>query len=89
MWKALVSDGYNNITDIATLQDDEIEELKYSETEGEATVLKPVVKNQHKLLLHLLKWCDWKSKQLNLFGKEYQLELTSIEFQNFCQNEYI
>ena len=54
LWKALTADGYDSITDIATLQDTEINDLQYEEG---GKVIK-VIKKQRKLLLHLLKWCD-------------------------------
>ena len=60
LWPAIKEDGYDSITDIVTLQDDEINELLFTK-DGKAI---RVVKKQRKQLLHLIKWRDWKSKQL-------------------------
>jgi hypothetical protein len=82
LWKALDADGYDSITDIATLQDNEINELEYEE--GDKVI--KVIKKQKKLILHLLKWRDWKSKQLQSFNTKDWLNLTSEEFDNFCES---
>ena len=81
LWQALQADGYDSITDIATLQDDEINDLEYQE-DGKTV---KVVKKQRKQLLHLVKWRDWKSKQLNTFSNDDWLKLTSDDFLEFCQ----
>ena len=81
LWLALKEDGYDSITDIATLQDDEINELEYTKENKSVKV----VKKQRKLLLHLVKWRDWKSKQLQTFNTDDWLKLTSEEFTEFCQ----
>ena len=77
LWLAIEEDGYNSIIDIATLQDDEINELEYTDATGETV---KVVKKQRKQLLHLVKWRDWKSKQLQSFNTEDWLKLTSDDF---------
>ena len=81
LWLAIKEDGYNSITDIATLQDDEINELEY--TKDGKTV--KVVNKQRKQLLHLVKWRDWKSKQLQRFTTGDWIKLTSDDFLEFCQ----
>ena len=74
LWKALTLDGYNSISDIATMTDLEIDGLSYEEDVSANEVRKRVVvKKQRKLLLHLLLWRDWKNKQLKSFGNEQWL----------------
>ena len=46
LWLAIEEDGYNSIIDIATLQDDEINELEYTDATSGETV--KVVKKQRK-----------------------------------------
>ena len=50
LWKALQDDGFNTISDIATLTDDEINALQFSEIDSTGnTSIKPVMKKQRKL----------------------------------------
>ena len=81
LWLSFKEDGYDSITDIATLQDDEIHELQFTKEDKSVKV----VKKQRKLLLHLVKWRDWKSKQLQNFNTDDWLKLTSEEFTEFCE----
>ena len=81
LWLSFKEDGYDSITDIATLQDDEINELEFTKDDK----LVKVVKKQRKLLLHLVKWRDWKSKQLQNFNTDDWLKLTSEDFTEFCE----
>ena len=88
---ALDVDRYNNITDLATLTNKEIDGFSYPEeykdTNGADQVcIKPVVKKQCKQLLHLLSWRDWKSKQLNTFELKHWMELTQEDFHSFCSD---
>ena len=81
LWLSFKEDGYDSITDIATLPDDEIHELQFTKEDKSVKV----VKKQRKLLLHLVKWRDWKSKQLQNFNTDNWLKLTSEEFTEFCE----
>jgi hypothetical protein len=85
-------EGYDSITDLATMTDAEIEGLQYNQEtkvneDGEEVIrqaLKPVIKKQRKQLKHLLYWRDWKSRQLNNFTHEEWMNLTSESLENFC-----
>ena len=50
LWVALSENGYDSITDIATITEDEIEKLTFEESGKSRRVLK----KQRKLLSHLL-----------------------------------
>jgi len=68
LWKALEDDGFNTISDIATLTDSEINALKYGDVDTNGNItMKTVMKKQRKLLTHLLSWRDWTSRQLKEF----------------------
>ena len=88
LWKALEDDGFNTISDIATLTDDEINALQFSDIDATGnTSIKPVMKKQRKLLTHLLKWRDWTSRQLNKFDAEDWIKLTPETFNDFRENQ--
>ena len=88
LWKALEDDGFNTISDIATLTDDEINALQFSDIDVTGnTSIKPVMKKQRKLLVHLLKWRDWSSKQLNKFDTDDWIKLTPETFNDFRENQ--
>ena len=79
---ALKEDGYDSISDIATMTDTEVEEMSVSikakGSDGKVKVhTKNVVKKQRKMLLHLLSWRDWKSRQLQNFELKHWLELSN------------
>ena len=64
LWKALEDDGFNTISDIATLTDSEINALKYGDVDTNGNItMKTVMKKQRKLLTHLLNWRDWTNRQ--------------------------
>jgi len=88
LWRALEDDGFDTISDIATLTDSEINALKYGDvdTNGNITT-KTVMKTQRKLLTHLLSWRDWTSRQLNEFDVDDWLTPTSDDFNNFQENQ--
>jgi len=68
LWETLYLNGYNSISDIATLTDNEINGVAYERVDQSGNISsKPVITKQLKLLLHLLSWCDWTSRQLNKF----------------------
>ena len=88
LWKALEDDGFNTISDIATLTDDEINALQFSDIDATGnTSIKPVMKKQRKLLAHLLKWRDWTSRQSNKFDAEDWIKLTPDMFNDFRENQ--
>ena len=88
LWKALEDDGFNTISDIATLTDDEINALQFSDIDATGnTSIKPVMKKQRKLLTHLLKWRDWTSRQLNKVDAKDWIKLTSETFNYFRENQ--
>ena len=81
LWESLYLNGYNTISDIATLTDNEISSLTYEFVNQQGDIsTKPVMMKQKKLLLHLLKWRDWISRQLNAFYVDDWLSLTSEDF---------
>jgi len=87
LWEALYLNGYNSISDIATLTDAEINSLTYECVDQNGDISsKPVMTKQKKLLLHLLSWRDWTSRQLNTFDVEDWLNLTPDTFNNFREN---
>ena len=88
LWEALFLNGYNSISDIATLTDTEINGLVYECVDQSGNISsKPVMTKQKKLLLHLLSWRDWTSRQLNKFHVDDWLKLTSDDFDNFRENQ--
>ena len=88
LWESLYLNGYNTISDIATLTDNEISSLTYEFVNQRGDISsKPVMMKQKKLLLHLLKWRDWISRQLNEFDVEDWLSLTSEDFNSFRVNQ--
>ncbi len=55
LWKALEDDGFNTISDIATLTDSEINALQYGDVDTNGNIkMKALMKKQCKLLTHLL-----------------------------------
>ena len=88
LWKALEDDGFDTISDIATLTDSEINALKYGDVDTNGNItMKTVMKKQRKLLTHLLNWRDWTNRQLNEFDVDDWLTLTSDDFNNFRENQ--
>ena len=88
LWESLYLNGYNTISDIATLTDDEINSLTYECVNQQGDISsKKVMMKQKKLLLHLLKWRDWISRQVNEFDVDDWLNLTSDEFNSFRVNQ--
>ncbi|GFH49207.1 predicted protein [Chaetoceros tenuissimus] len=77
---SLHQDGYDCISDIATMTDKEIDDLEYIQDD----ISFRVIKKQRKQLKHLLYWRDWKSRQLNHFTHEEWMKLTSDSFNDFC-----
>ena len=85
-------EGYDSISDIATMTDLEIDDLTYpvevTVKENNVDVTKVlqrrVLKKQRKQLKHILYWRDWKSRQLNHFTHEEWMKLTSDSFHDFC-----
>ena len=77
LWRSLEDDGFNTISDIATLTDGEINALQYGDVDTNGNIIsKTVMKKQRKLLAHLLSWRDWTSRQLNTFDVNDWLKLT-------------
>ena len=88
LWRALEDDGFDTISDIATLTDSEINALKYGDVDTNGNItMKTVMKKQRKLLTHLLNWRDWTNRQLNEFDVDDWLTLTSDDFNNFRENQ--
>ena len=87
LWRALEDDGFNTISDIATLSDGEINALQYGDVDTNGNITsKTVMKKQRKLLAHLLSWRDWTSRQLNTFDVSDWLKLTKDDFNRFREN---
>jgi hypothetical protein len=80
---ALSDSGYDTVTDLATLTEDEIDKFTFVES----GTSRPVLKKQRKLLSHLLLWRDWRSKQLTTFTHENWMELDSASFTQFRDNQ--
>jgi len=88
LWEVLYLNGYNSISDIATLTDAEINSLTYECVDQNGNISsKAVMTKQKKLLLHLLKWRDWISRQVNVFDVEDWLSLNSEDFNSFRVNQ--
>jgi len=88
LWKALEDDGFDTISDIATLTDSEINALKYGDVDTNGNItMKTVMKKQRKLLTHLLSWRDWTSRQLKEFDVDDWFRLISDDFNNFRENQ--
>jgi len=88
LWRSLEDDGFNTISDIATLTDGEINALRYGDVDTNGNIIsKTVMKKQRKLLAHLLSWRDWTSRQLNTFDVNDWLKLTKDDFNRFQENQ--
>ena len=88
LWEAVYLNGYNSISDVATLTDAEINSLTYECVDQNGNISsKPVMMKQKKLLLHLLSWRDWTSRQLNKVDVEDWLKLAPDTFNNFHENQ--
>ena len=89
LWQALSYNGYTMISDIITLDKNDINELEYVETVGGVDQTKPVLKKQRKLLDHTLKWRNWKGKQLDTFKEDEWLRLTANDFENLSLTDSV
>ena len=61
-YKALMAAGYNSITDIVTLDKEEIDDLEYEDNTSGTAVMKKVPTKQKKLLKHALLYYDYQVK---------------------------
>jgi len=81
---AIIQNGYATITDIITMDNDEIDEMTFEND----SVLTPVPRVQKKMLKHVLLYYKYEISQRasQSFDASDWLCVTSDSFSNFCTN---
>ena len=89
-FQALKAAGYNSITDIVTLDKEEIDDMEYEADDGSGTtVIRKVPTKQKKLLKHALLYYDYqvKLRASKMFDAADWKALTKDMFEDFRETQ--